>query len=390
MTSLRKEHMKTLIIDVETSTKHKGNPFTQDNKLVCIGFKTASEPFSSLILYHDEPSWLLEAQRLLNEAELLVGFNIKFDLHWLKRYGLDFSHCRVWDCQVAEFLLEAQTTPYPSLNKTAEKYKLGQKVDVVKTEYWDKGIDTIDIPREILSEYLFGDLDLTERVYHQQQPLIKDTGLSRIFSLQCQDLLVLEEMEFNGLMFDTDKAAELAEQEKQKISDLEVILKEGYEEVPINWNSRDHLSCYLYGGTITHEDRICVGVYKTGAKEGQPRYKKLQHHFALPKLVEPPKGSELLKEGYYATDDGTLRNIKTTKSVSKRIATILERAQSNKLLGTYYEGLPGLIKEMGWPDGKIHGNFNQCVAATGRLSSSKPNLQNLASEVDVLITSRYC
>jgi DNA polymerase I-like protein with 3'-5' exonuclease and polymerase domains len=104
-------------------------------------------------------------QSYLDGADTLIGFNIKFDLHWLRRYGFDYSHCRIFDCQLAEFILGGQSEPYPSLNKTAERYGLGTKVDVVKTEYWDKGIDTTEIPIEILDEYLTMDLVLTNGVF---------------------------------------------------------------------------------------------------------------------------------------------------------------------------------------------------------------------------------
>jgi DNA polymerase I-like protein with 3'-5' exonuclease and polymerase domains len=89
------------------------------------------------------------------------------------------------------------------------------------------------------------------------------------------------------------------------------------------------------------------------------------------------------------TDEGTLRSIRCNREARKRLDLVLERSKSTKLLGTYYRGLPELIQEHDWPDGWIHGSFNQCVAATGRLSSSKPNLQNFAGDVDKLLTSRY-
>ena len=89
----------------------------------------------------------------------------------------------------------------------AEHYGLGNKLDVVATEYWEKGIDTQDIPREVLSDYLNQDLLPTERVYEKQ---IEDFNTNHppetltLFKLQCQDLLVLQEMEYNGMWFDVE------------------------------------------------------------------------------------------------------------------------------------------------------------------------------------------
>lgn len=366
------------VLDVETTTFSKGNPFSRCNKLVTVGIGDYLGMDKEII------------QQKINDTNLLVGFNIKFDLHWIKNYGIDFSNCRVWDCQLAFFLLTGQRFPYPSLNFVAESYDLGSKLDEVKLNYWDKGVDTDAIPEEVLQDYLRQDLTLTEQIYKKQQIEFKDNPkLYQLFRLHCADLLVLQEMEYNGMLFDSEQASRLALLEEKKIMDLERQLQEGYEDIPINWQSRDHLSCYLYGGTIIHKTRFPIGIYKTGAKLGQPRFKIIEFEHILPKLVEPPNGSELEKEGYYATDEGTLRSIRCNRQARKRLDLILERSKSTKLLGTYYRGLPELIQELDWTPGWIHGSFNQCVAATGRLSSSKPNLQNFAGEVDKLLVSRY-
>lgn len=370
--------MKYQVLDVESTIFQKGNPFSRRNKLVLVGIGN----YQGL----DRK----EIQDRVNSTNLLVGFNIKFDLHWLKRHEIDFSSCAVWDCQLASFILSGQSIHYPSLDGVAGFYGLGSKLDVVSEQYWKQGIDTDQIPEEVLREYLSRDLLLTEKVYHHQLLLFeKEPQLFKLFKLHCQDLLVLQDMEYNGMLFDEVAAEELACKEELRIKDIEAELKEGYENVSINFQSRDHLSAYLYGGTILDEVRMPIGVYKTGAKTGLPRFKVVEYKYELPRIIEPPKGSELAKEGYYATDKGTLRSIKCNKQARKRLDLILERSKSSKLIGTYYRGLPELIKEMDWTPGTIHGNLNQCVASTGRLSSSRPNLQNFAGEVDKLIRSGY-
>lgn len=156
--------MSILILDVETTISNKGNPFDQTNKLVCVGLKFTNE--TRFIFYEEQFDYI---QDIINNAAIIVGFNIKFDLHWLRRIGVDISKIRVWDCQLAEFLLNNQQTKYPSLNEAAIKYSLPMKLDVVKSEYWDKGIDTDQIPREVLSEYLTQDLVLTQQVFERQR-----------------------------------------------------------------------------------------------------------------------------------------------------------------------------------------------------------------------------
>lgn len=381
--------MTQLILDVETTIKNKGNPFTRTNSLVVVGIQDVATKTTKHYWYPDA-NQIKEIQFRLDNCSLLIGFNIKFDLHWLRRIGIKWDYrLKVWDCQLAEFLLEAQSNPFPSLNNTLLKYNKKLKLDVIKEEYWDKDIDTTEIPQDILGEYLDGDLNGTGEVYHEQLQPIHTSGLTRLFSLQCQDLLVLEEMEWNGMLYDTEGSKFLSQLEQYKIDYYESELKKGYENVPINWDSKDHLSCYLYGGTIVDSVRIPIGVYKTGAKIGETRYKIVDFKYELEQQVKPIEGSELKKDGYYATNEPILRSIKGTAKTRRIIDTILERSQSAKLQGTYYDGLPKLIEEMDWTPETIHGQFNQCIAITGRLSSNKPNLQNFAKEVKALLKSRY-
>ena len=194
-----------LVLDVETTIKNKGNPFTAENKLVVVGVLDidTGETFYYWENFH-------ELQEKIDNCRLLIGFNLKFDLHWIRRAGVNFGlDLRIWDAQLAEFLLENQSNPYPSLQKACEKYELPGKLDIVKTEYWDKGIDTTEIPQKILTEYLCGDLEATKTVFDKQAQLLMGNQL-KLFSLQCQDLLVLQEMDYNGIRINTDESLRLA------------------------------------------------------------------------------------------------------------------------------------------------------------------------------------
>ena len=153
--------MNVLILDVETTISNKGNPFDLTNKLVCVGLKWKDQ----LYIEYDHFDTI---QKYIDFGYILVGFNIKFDLHWLRRIGIDISKIRVWDCQVAEFILNNQQTKYPSLDEAALKYGYPPKIDNIKLNYWDKGICTSKVPRDELSDYLTQDLLLTEQVFKIQ------------------------------------------------------------------------------------------------------------------------------------------------------------------------------------------------------------------------------
>ncbi|MCR4284923.1 MAG: DNA polymerase, partial [archaeon] len=293
------------------------------------------------------------------------------------------------------FILSGQEDTYPSLNQVAEHYKLGTKLDTVKEDYWKNGIDTPMIPLDILTEYLVMDLTLTEQIYLKQNQQLSSASpeMKKLVSLSCQDLLVLLEMETNGLKVNFSEMKEASITINQQIETIKGELNALFSNVPsnlLNYNSNDVLSALLYGGKIQETIRELIGVYKTGSKLGQPRYSISYHEHLLPRRYEPPRGSELKKEGYFATNEETLRNIKTSSSSQRLLLDkILKLSKLEKLTGTYYEGLTKLHMEKDWEQDYIHGQFNQCVARTGRLSSSSPNLQNFPPEVDKFIITRY-
>ncbi|CAB4131037.1 DNA-directed DNA polymerase, family A, palm domain containing protein [uncultured Caudovirales phage] len=372
--------MNILALDTETTIWNKGNPYDKRNRLVCWSYSgycgSGAELFNSL--HNLVP--------MLADCDLVVGFNFKFDLAWFLKCKVDqLRDKHIWDVQIAEFILSHQTNRFPSLNETCERYGLETKLDVVKTEYWDKGINTDAIPWEILEEYATRDAELTLACYHAQRKLMTPAQVKLCF-LMCQDMKILQEMEANGIPFDEQLCEQRAMEVDDKISTLKGKLSAIYPDVPINFASNDHLSAFLYGGVVKQDDKEHVGFFKSGAKAGQPKYKNIVIEHALPRLYEPLKGSAMAKLGNFATDEGTLRKLRGNKNV---VNMILDLSKLEKLNGTYYKGLVKLREEMNWEQGMLHGNFNQTTAQTGRLSSSKPNLQNFASELQDIFVSKY-
>lgn len=161
--------MRVLTFDTETTIKNKGHPFTPENKLICLGYKWLGEK-TIVEDYDDELSNRFNA--VLASASLVVGFNLKFDLHWIRRIGCNLDNIKaVWDVQLAYFMLNCQNKPYPSLNEVTEEYGFDQKIDGIKNEYWDKGIDTDAIPKDVLHEYVAKDVELTEDCFKHQYKL---------------------------------------------------------------------------------------------------------------------------------------------------------------------------------------------------------------------------
>jgi DNA polymerase-1 len=315
----------------------------------------------------------------------VIGFNFKFDYHWLRKVGLRLEDARLWDVQAAEFVLEHQRNSYPSLEDTAIKYGLGHKIDVIKRDYWAKGVDTDKIPWDVLKPYAVQDALLTLQAYEAQLPYLTQAQM-KLLGLMNADLHVLAEMEKNGITYDEELCKSRGDELDAKIAELRGKLDSFYPDIPINWGSPDQLSAFLYGGVIKQTVKDHIGFFKSGAKVGQPRYQNREIEHQLPRLYQPLKGTELAKEGMYSTSEDTLLKLKGKQGPLKML---LELSKLEKLNGTYYRGLPKLNAEMHWPDGYLHGNFNQCTAQTGRLSSNRPNLQNMASDMQDVFISRF-
>lgn len=378
---MRQAHLANVVaLDTEATTWNKGNPYDSRNVLVC--YSVATDTGCSATRFSDAALQLL--QTVVDSSDLLVGFNFKYDLHWLKKHKINVS-CPIWDVQLAEFIISDQRWKFPSLNETCERYGVPKKVDVVATEYWDKGINTDEIPWHILSEYAAHDAAITLKCYHEQLKLMSPKQIM-LCKMQCIDLLILQEMEANGLIFDEELCNERSRELDDQIAKLRTVLSGIYPNVPINFASNDHLSAFLYGGIVREESKEHVGFFKTGERAGEPKYKNIIIEHILPRLYEPLRGSEMAKEGNYATDEATLKKLKGKKDT---VNLLLELAKLEKRNGTYYKGLVKLREEMHWPEGLLHGQFNQCVASTGRLSSSRPNLQNFDSSLQDIFVSQF-
>jgi len=377
--------MSALCVDVETSTHNNGAPYDRRNTIVCYSWADETSAGANKVT---SDSIEILRDKILG-ARVLIGHNIKFDIHWLNKIGIEVPEiCRVHDTQTGEFILSRQTERYPSLEDALVRHDLGHKLDVVKTEYWAKGIQTEDVPWPILEEYAIWDAKMTLALYHKQQELLTQNQ-KRLVNLMGMDLLILQTMEKNGLVYDEELCHKRAEEIKGEIQRITEKLSSIYPNVPINFGSGDQLSAFLYGGTIVEEGKEHIGFFKSGARVGEPKYKNIEILHELPRLVTPLRGSELKKEGFWATNQDTLLKLKGNKATKAIIELIQRQVRLDTLLSKTYEGIIKVNREQMWEPGVLHGQLNQCVAVSGRLSASKPNQQNFDGEAADLFVSRY-
>lgn len=384
-------NLEPTTIDLETTTWNKGNAFDTRNFIVSAHIKYGNGPTTAV--FYDDPSFLTKIKKA-TESIFIVGHNLKFDLSWLQKVGRILQpRTRVWDTMVAEFVLSGQTTSFASLNTVSSLYSLGCKEDLV-SQYWEKGVSTENIPREIVESYGNHDVDLTYAVYLKQLEDPRMTpALHRLILLEGADLQVLQRIEYNGLKFDVQGAETAATALKAELQEILNTLH-SFTEHPINFNSPDQLSCFMYGGSYSEDITIPeTTTIKSGPNKGQERtinrYAETKT-YNFPGYFTPLPKTELAKGGIYSTAAEVLLQLKAKTKQQRTIIACLQRmAIIEKLVGTYLDKLPQQIKEMNWADNIIHGQYNQVVARTGRLSSSKPNAQNIAEEANRYFISRY-
>lgn len=404
-----------LTIDTETTIKNtignnKGSAFCPSNKIVMIGGKLYGATQDRVDTYNPTDKGQIAfntAVHVEDTIKLLVGQNIKYDIHHLRKegvtvYGVPIDEWLatpgngVWDTQVAEYLLTGQQSQFVSLDELAEKYGGTKKPPEIKA-LWDAGVQTEDIDKGLLASYLEGDVRNTELVAVAQMEEADRRGILPLIHAQMDALLGYEEIEYNGMHIDTVfldiKTKELTKDVKGLENYLTNFIRSEWvlpAEYTININSNQLISALIFGGTLTYKVKEHVSTYKNG----KPKFKLVDKtHSCLPFVSSIPFRELTSTPGVFKVDEATLTKIAGTvgsdPTLRNLVENLLKYKKMNKELNTYYKGIAELI----YPDGKVHPNIQQCATDTGRTSSSEPNGQNMPSsddsEVKKLFTSRY-
>ena len=267
------------IFDLETTIveryKRKANPFIDDNWVVAEGWKMQGDKQASW-RYMDEETSKGSFMAIPTKATTLVGHNIKFDLLWeLCRTNTDLEKFlklggKIWDTQYAEYLLRAQHPKWHmcTLNDTAIAHGGTPKIDMVKA-MWEDGINTPDIPQDLLIDYLVGteeegrnggDIGNTELIYLAQVKQAEKLGMMQMIQERMDGLLATTFMEFFGLRVDAKFAGQYLAEQKAALADAEKELSAFIPELPpeltFNWNSNIHKSALIFGGAAKYKKRV--------------------------------------------------------------------------------------------------------------------------------------
>ena len=322
-----------LVLDTETTSTS-----AIDAELVGLSFSVEEHK----AFYVPTPANREEALRIVNIFKplyedpkiLKVGQNLKYDLEVLRNYGVRLDG-PMWDTMIAHYLIQPEL--HHNMDYMAEVY-LHYKTIHIDELIGPKGKNQRsmrDLSPTLVYEYACEDADITLQLKNKLEPELK--------RLQCEDLFyniemplmpVLAEMEMNGVCLDTNSLAETSKQFTARMNEIESQI---YELAGEQFN-------------IASPKQV-----------GEILFDKL-------KIIEKAKKT---KTGQYVTSEEVLQQLKNKHEI---VADILEHRGLKKLIGTYIDALPKLINPR---TGHIHTSFNQTITATGRLSSSEPNLQNI-------------
>jgi DNA polymerase-1 len=316
-------------------------------QMLGIGLSTGPQTGYYLPAEHLDEHAKQLVQQLLDKGSqgeiTLVAHNLKYDLHILATWGLKIPDTsKYFDTLIASFLLQAGEG---GLGTRGLKDLAFSHLGMVMTTLDDllgrgkNKKEMRDLELQVLGEYCCSDVDATIRLYQLfSVQLEANQYLEKLFKqIEMPLVKVLIEIERRGIYLDMQKLAELTEEARNLLAETQ---QDIYKTVGREFNigSPRQVGDILFGELKIHEgSKIPVSKTKTGS---------------------------------YSTDERTLMNFaKDNEIVSK----IMSYRELSKLISTYYEGLVKVVS----PEGKLHTNYNQTVAATGRLSSQNPNLQNI-------------
>ncbi len=324
---------KILSLDTETTSTN-----AIDAELVGLSFAVKEHEafYVPIPENREEAQKRVDIFRPVYESEeiLKVGQNLKYDLEVLRNYGIELKG-KMWDTMIAHYLIQPELRH--NMDYMAEIYLHYQTIHIDEL-IGPKGKNQRSMreldPKDVY-EYAAEDADITLQLKNKLEPELKKYGAEKLFyEIEMPLMPVLAEMEMNGVCLDTDSLAETSKQLTSRMNEIEQRIYELAGQ-PFNIASPKQVGEILF-------DKL--------------------------KIVEKAKKT---KTGQYVTSEEVLQQLKNKHEI---VADILEHRGLKKLIGTYIDALPKLINPH---TGHIHTSFNQTITATGRLSSSDPNLQNI-------------
>ncbi len=334
--SMVDELMRAEIIAIDTETT--GLSFL-DDRVIGISFSTAAHSGWYLPLEHvslDVAGAREKVQGVLaSKDKRFVGHNLKFDLLMLRGTGLEV-HGALYDTMLLHYLLSPDGRHGLDLLAMQELNYQPIPIEQVVPEVKSDPQSILQVPVAELGEYAAEDADVALQLYETLWPRVEEEGLAALYlDIERPLLRVLADMEWQGIALDPSRLAELRNTLMGEQNALADRIRSAAHNETLNIDSPKQVGEFLFG-----QLRIAEKAKKT-------------------------------KSGQYNTSEVELQKYSAAHPV---VRDILDYRERKKLLSTYVDALPQLVNPK---TGRIHAQFNQAVAGTGRLSSSRPNMQNI-------------
>lgn len=311
---------------------------TLDARLVGMSFATAEGKAYWVPVPQDDS----EARRRVeifrpifeDKEKIIIGHNLKYDIMVMMNYDVELRG-RLRDTMVAHYLVDPEMKH--SLDYLAEVLLDYQTIHIEELigPRGPKQKNMADLAPEQITDYAAEDADVALKLYNLLMPKLKEIDVVRLYEdVEMPLVSVLARMERTGVIIDNAALSEAANRLNAKLTEIEQQIRE-LAGADININSPRQIGELLF-------DKL--------------------------RLDDKPRKT---KTGQYVTDEETLNRLSHRHEV---VRLILDYRENKKLLSTYIEALPKLVNKK---TGRVHTSFNQTVTATGRLSSSNPNLQNI-------------
>tara|TARA_B100000475_G_scaffold66360_1_gene47168 strand:- start:888 stop:3617 length:2730 start_codon:yes stop_codon:yes gene_type:complete len=321
---------KSICVDTETSSLN-----IQEAKLAGIALSDGEKKGYYIPTVNDHNEIINKLKPLLeNPSIMIIGHNLKYDLQILKKYNINIKE-NVFDTMLAHYLINPESSH--KLDVLSENY-LNHKCIPIEDIIGKRGVNQkkmTDLDPKEIYVYACEDADITFRLKKIFEQELKKNNLTKLFyDLEIPLMFVLCEIENNGVKIDSDFLSNMSTLLTKKINETQKsIYNIAGEE--FNVASPKQLGIILF-------DKL--------------------------KIEENPKKT---KSGQYSTGEDILTKL---SKKSKIVSLVLEYREYKKLLSTYIDALPEMVSPY---DKLIHTDYAQAVTATGRLSSNKPNLQNI-------------
>ena len=421
-----------LTLDVEnTTTKRDGklhlDPFEPNNKLVMVGCLTDK---GEEHLFRDNFDGV---QELLDQATILIGHNIAYDLMWIWECGFKYDG-PVFDTMLGEYILQRGLKEPLHLRDCAIRYDLDTKKEDTLKNYFAKGYNTDEIPADELSYYLSADLHATQQLADAIYKKLNTPEYSELMNsviLTNKVCVTLAKIYKNGFKVDKDALDKVRVEFEQEKQDIEKRLKQQVQnlmgDTPINLNSPEQMSWVIYSrkpkdkamwansfhkymDDSSYRDTVKENstlVYKTNAvkckdcfgegyirkikKDGKPyanpsrcvSCNTLGYHFVPTKNIaglkfSAPSSKWVSANGFTINKTylDILANVAKKNKMQDAVnfLTDLQRLSAlDTYLSSFVEGINAYVK----PDGMLHVRLLQHRTSTGRFSGADPNMQNM-------------